>query len=158
MSPAPERLEALTRGLPTKSAKIRTLADAGVPRADIARFLGIRYQHVRNVLVDRESKQAVKGAGPDSPADTGATSTARVRLGPNGRILLPPSMQEALAVKEGEVLLASVENGEVRLLTVPAAIRRAQALVRKFVPEGARLADELLDDRRQEVRDERKNG
>jgi vacuolar-type H+-ATPase subunit H len=67
-------------------------------------------------------------------------------------------MQEALAVKEGEVLLASVENGEVRLLTVPAAIRRAQALVRKFVPEGARLADELLDDRRQEVRDERKNG
>jgi vacuolar-type H+-ATPase subunit H len=63
-----------------------------------------------------------------------------------------------LAVKEGEVLLASVENGEVRLLTVPAAIRRAQALVRKFVPKGARLADELLDDRRQEVRDERKNG
>lgn len=38
--------------LPTKAEKIRTLARAGYLRADIARLLGVRYQHVRRVLLD----------------------------------------------------------------------------------------------------------
>jgi len=37
--------------LPTKSAKIRFLSSIGISRGDIARTLGIRYQHVRNVLI-----------------------------------------------------------------------------------------------------------
>ena len=43
----PEEISAL----PTKSAKIRALDAEGWSRSDIARALGIRYQHVRNVLV-----------------------------------------------------------------------------------------------------------
>ncbi len=35
----------------TKSAKIRFLSADGMSRADIARTLDIRYQHVRNVLI-----------------------------------------------------------------------------------------------------------
>lgn len=35
---------------PTKSAKIRTMAADGMKRSAIAKTLGIRYQHVRNVL------------------------------------------------------------------------------------------------------------
>jgi len=42
-------------GLETKSAKIRFLNELGCPRADIARHLGIVYQHVKNVL-DGSSK------------------------------------------------------------------------------------------------------
>lgn len=37
--------------LPTKSAKIRYLASLDMSRGDIARYLDIRYQHVRNVLI-----------------------------------------------------------------------------------------------------------
>jgi len=37
--------------LPTKSAKIRYLNSMDWSRGDIARYLGIRYQHVRNVLI-----------------------------------------------------------------------------------------------------------
>jgi len=36
--------------LPNKSARIRYLNSKGMARADIGRFLGIRYQFVRNVL------------------------------------------------------------------------------------------------------------
>jgi len=43
--------EAVTEGLTSKSDKIRALARAGFLRAEIARILGIRYQHVRSVLV-----------------------------------------------------------------------------------------------------------
>lgn len=42
----------ITDGLETKSAKIRALADAGYERTEIAKVLGIRYQHVRKVLLD----------------------------------------------------------------------------------------------------------
>lgn len=42
----------VTRGLETKSAKIRALGQAGYKRTEISQLLGIRYQHVRNVLLD----------------------------------------------------------------------------------------------------------
>jgi hypothetical protein len=42
----------VTRGLDTTSAKIRALAKAGYDRTEISHHLGIRYQHVRKVLLD----------------------------------------------------------------------------------------------------------
>jgi len=42
--------------LDTKSDKIRALAKAGYLRTEIAQLLGIRYQHVRKVLVDADIK------------------------------------------------------------------------------------------------------
>jgi hypothetical protein len=44
--------EDVTAGLTTKSDKIRALATAGYARVEIAALLGIRYQHVRKVLLD----------------------------------------------------------------------------------------------------------
>jgi hypothetical protein len=43
--------ENVTAGLATKSDKIRALAQAGYARVEIAALLGIRYQHVRKVLL-----------------------------------------------------------------------------------------------------------
>ena len=43
--------EQVVVGLTTKSDKIRALFRAGYSRSEIARSLGIRYQHVRGVLV-----------------------------------------------------------------------------------------------------------
>lgn len=54
----------VVKGLPTKSAKIRALAAEGYARADIARYLRIRYQHVRNVLVAPPPKAAAKAPAP----------------------------------------------------------------------------------------------
>lgn len=48
-SPTMLALKALPAGM-NKSQKIRALAAAGHERADIARAMGIIYQHVRNVL------------------------------------------------------------------------------------------------------------
>jgi len=65
-----ERTFAMTRAhkdhldsLETKSAKIRFLNSLGCPRADIARHLGIVYQHVKNVL-DGPSKNGGKSKTP----------------------------------------------------------------------------------------------
>ena len=73
-------------------------------------------------------------------------------------MVIPAVFREALHLKEGDVLIASAEQGELKLLTIPAAVRRAQAIVREFVPEGVSLVDELIQDRRREVEHEEQNG
>jgi hypothetical protein len=41
----------ITKGLTTTAAKIRALANADYDRSEISKILGIRYQHVRNVML-----------------------------------------------------------------------------------------------------------
>jgi AbrB family looped-hinge helix DNA binding protein len=79
-----------------------------------------------------------------------------VRLGPEGRVVIPAPIREVLGLKEGDVLFARLEGGEVKLLTPQAAMMRAQAIVRSFVPEGVSLAEELIADRRREAEREAK--
>ena len=50
MSLNADQMAALVEPFSTVSDRIRALDAAGIQRADIARFLGKRYQHVRNVL------------------------------------------------------------------------------------------------------------
>jgi AbrB family looped-hinge helix DNA binding protein len=142
--------------LPTKSAKIRALAAEGVERADIARLLGIRYQHVRNVLEHDKAQEAKLAGGSSEPAqpplvDAENAPSMKVRLGPDGRVVIPAAIREALGLKDGDVLFARLEGGEIKLLTPTAAMVRAQAIVRQFVPAGVSLVDELIEDRRREA-------
>jgi AbrB family looped-hinge helix DNA binding protein len=138
--------------LPTTSAKIRALAAEGVPRADIARKLRIRYQHVRNVLEHDRLRKAKATSTDGSVNGSGdADASIKTRLGPDGRIVIPAAFRESLGLKEGDVLFARLENGEIHMLTPKAAMRRAQAIVRGFVPDKVSLVDELIEDRRREV-------
>lgn len=159
MVAAREKMERVTAGLPTKSAKIRALHGEGFSRSEIAKQLDVRYQHVRNVLVQDEARKA-KAAQPEREASAESTELrpTRVRVGPEGRVVIPAAFREALRLKEGDVLMALAEDGEVHLLTGAAAMRRAQAIVRTFVPAGVNLVDELLEDRRREVERERQDG
>jgi AbrB family looped-hinge helix DNA binding protein len=149
-------LRGMVEHLPTKSAKIRELAARGVPRAEIARALGISYQHVRSVL-EHKKAQSVTGSPPPGlseppqPIFDDNAPSLKVRLGPEGRVVIPAPMREALGLKEGDVLFARLEGGEIKLLTPRAAMIRAQAIVRSFVPEGVSLAEELIADRRREA-------
>jgi len=154
-------LRAVVEHLPTKSEKIRALAARGVPRAEIARTLGISYQHVRSVLEQDRTRKAKASSAPPGMSEPPAIFDAsmpsvKVRLGPEGRVVIPAPIRDALGLKEGDVLFARLEGGEVKLLTPRAAMMRAQAIVRSFVPEGVSLAEELIADRRREAEREAK--
>jgi AbrB family looped-hinge helix DNA binding protein len=137
----------------SKSAKIRELAGAGMKTADIGRALHITYQHAYKVLHDEEQKKgAVKGGFSESPQNQLAPSQAKLRLGPDGRVVIPAAFRETLGLGEGDTLFARIENGEIHLLTSAAVMRRVNAMVREFVPEGVSLVDELIEERRREAR------
>jgi AbrB family looped-hinge helix DNA binding protein len=151
------QMRELTQGLNSKSDKMRVLARAGYERADIARFLGTRYQFVRNVLVQEEMRNA-KQAAKAKRSPNEKLPPAKLRLGPDGRVVIPATFREALGLSEGDTLIASLVDGELHLLTIEAAVQKAQAIVRQFLPEGVSLVDELLEDRRREVERERQGG
>jgi AbrB family looped-hinge helix DNA binding protein len=156
----PRQMARLTKGLSSKSAKMRALAAAGYQRTEIARFLHTSYQFVRNVLVREEARQAKEAGGATTAAarDRAGMKPTKVRLGPDGRVVVPAGYRNALNLKEGDVLFARLENGEIHLLTPTAAMHRAQAIVRKFVPAGVSLVDELIEERRQEATREAEGG
>lgn len=72
--------------LTTVSAKIRQMAKDGYKRADIARSLGKKYQHVRNVLETPLKRQARRISKlPDSPvAEATKAKLATKSLGTTG--------------------------------------------------------------------------
>jgi bifunctional DNA-binding transcriptional regulator/antitoxin component of YhaV-PrlF toxin-antitoxin module len=151
-------------GLKTKSDKIRALTAAGFTRTEIADFLGIRYQHVRNVQVqDERVGRAAPSLQPNmaqpnkrSAAPESADLPIK-RFIENGRVELPEVIRTALGIKEGDPVILRLEDDGVRLVSLPVAVKRAQAIVRRYVPEGVSLVDELIAERRAEARREDSN-
>lgn len=106
MTTNPLSANLLIRDLKTKSDKIRTLAKAGYSRTEISELLGIRYQHVRKVLLDAgitdgllRQKQVPQPAIPvvDAPSieipasallEAGFSVVGEWTLAPDGKIVL----------------------------------------------------------------------
>ena len=66
--------------------------------------------------------------------------------------MIPANLRLAMGLEVGETLLARVEEDRLVLERPRAALARLQRAFREAVPEGVSLADELLADRRAEVR------
>ncbi len=77
-----------------------------------------------------------------------------VKLSEGGRVVIPAEIRKALGLKEGDIVLWELADGEARLTTRRERLRRAQALVRQYVPEGVSLVDELTTERRAEAKRE----
>lgn len=80
-------------------------------------------------------------------------SEVRARIGYGGRVAIPAKFRTALGVKQGDEVVLVLEESEMRVLTPAEAVRRAQALVRRYA-SGKSLSKELLRERRQEARRE----
>jgi len=157
-------MDALTAGVETKSDKIRRLDEAGYKRADIARYLGIRYQFVYNVLTQPRSAQGRPantagdrkvslGAGPRTETADAASAPvwSWTTVGKGGAVQLPAAFLAALGVEEGDHVQLSCVGDTVRILGRRAALQELQKQVRSYVPEGVSLVDELLVERKAEA-------
>ena len=168
MTEGPERLGAIAARHMTVADKIRALSAAGVPRADIARFLGKRYQHVRNVLEDDAQSRPEGGGGfvlgmadlsglraDLTDRDDEAAYIERrgktvfwLEVKPDGSLPMPPELVELLDATPGRRVFAEVKDGRLTMMSGKAALEEARAIVRKYIPAGVNLADELIAERR----------
>lgn len=74
-----------------------------------------------------------------------------VRVGSQGRIVLPRALREQLGAEEGAVYQARVEDGRLILETREALLRRMQQETREAMDEHRHLGDELIAERRAEA-------
>jgi len=75
-------------------------------------------------------------------------SQASLTIAPNGRVVIPANMRAELGFQHGGKVIARVVDGTVVLEPIEAAIRRAQEMVRKYVPDDVDLVAELIAERR----------
>jgi AbrB family looped-hinge helix DNA binding protein len=72
----------------------------------------------------------------------------QMKMSEGGRVVVPMEIRQALGLKEGDAVLWELKDGEARITTRTQRIRQAQALVKRHVPAGQSLADELIAERR----------
>jgi AbrB family looped-hinge helix DNA binding protein len=74
----------------------------------------------------------------------------RTKVGPGGRIVIPARYRKTIGVEVGDEIVLILDGEGVRLLTPRQAVKQAQDLVRRYVPAGESLADELTEERQKE--------
>ena len=89
------------------------------------------------------------------PANNGLT--AKAKLSPNGRIVIPSTMREELGLAPGDTLLMEVEDGVLRIESFNSRIRRIQDEFAHLSKPGVLASEELIAERREEARLERED-
>jgi AbrB family looped-hinge helix DNA binding protein len=79
---------------------------------------------------------------------------ARVQVGEKGRLVIPVAMRKALGIGAGTTVELRYEDNELRISTMRGRLRRAQQHVRRLVPPGASLSEELSSERREAAKHE----
>ncbi|MCM3681161.1 MULTISPECIES: AbrB/MazE/SpoVT family DNA-binding domain-containing protein [Sphingomonadaceae] len=114
---------------------ISVTSRASIPPCTLASDVALRYKAVGQVraagLVQMEAQ--------------------RVKIVDGGKLVIPAAMRRELGITTGDTVLVDVDDGELRVRSVPKALERARAILRKYVPEGVGLADELIAERRREA-------
>lgn len=78
-------------------------------------------------------------------------SQTKVRLGPQGRLVIPAKLRQMLCVEPGDNLFAHVHDGQLILEKAETVKRRLKARFAR-IPKGKSLAAELLEERREEAK------
>ena len=78
-------------------------------------------------------------------------TSIKTKVGEGGRVVVPAKFRKALDLKPGDEVILVLEDGEVRITTLPRVIKRAQEIVSRYNPDGRSLVDELIRERRDEA-------
>lgn len=65
-----------------------------------------------------------------------------------GRVVLPAELRKAFGIEDGEDVIFSRTEYGIQVSTLDDAIRQAQEITRRYVPEGISLVDALRETRR----------
>ncbi len=72
-------------------------------------------------------------------------------MGQSGRVVIPGEYRRRLGLRSGDEIILHLDEEGLHLYTPAQAVARAQALARRYVPEGRSLSDELISERREET-------
>jgi AbrB family looped-hinge helix DNA binding protein len=74
----------------------------------------------------------------------------KTKISEGGRVVIPSEYRKQLGLEVGDEVMIQLVDGEMRIFTLEQAVKRAQEIVRQYIPQGRSLSNELLEERRQE--------
>ena len=77
--------------------------------------------------------------------------TISVRVERSGRILIPAAVRRQLNLKEGTEVILRVSETGIQMGTREQALARIRKRLRRYIPEGRLLSEELIQERRAEA-------
>ncbi len=83
-------------------------------------------------------------------ATAGEQNWWRLKVAPNGRVVIPAAARAAMGLDENGIITARLEDGVLKLTTPAVALAKLQALVRQNAGDRS-LVDELIAERRAEA-------
>jgi bifunctional DNA-binding transcriptional regulator/antitoxin component of YhaV-PrlF toxin-antitoxin module len=75
----------------------------------------------------------------------------RARIDKQGRVLIPVAARQAVGLENDRDVILEVKEGEVRISSILAGVRRAQAIVARYQQDDRLLSEELIAERRREA-------
>jgi antitoxin PrlF len=75
----------------------------------------------------------------------------RGRLVSGGRLQIPARVRRELGLKDGDAVIMEMVEGELRVRPYRDVLAEITASLRKYVPEGVSLSEELIADRSAEA-------
>ena len=77
--------------------------------------------------------------------------TILVKVDKSGRILIPAAVRRQFDLKEGTEVILRVDDTGIRMGTREQALTRIREELRRYIPEGRVLSEELIQERRAEA-------
>lgn len=78
----------------------------------------------------------------------------RLKMTPNGRVVIPLEFRKALGVTAGGELILSWENDGLRIATIKQNLERAQRHAKQYAKPGVSVVDEFIGERREAAKRE----
>ncbi|MDX2222070.1 MAG: hypothetical protein SFV21_04930, partial [Rhodospirillaceae bacterium] len=106
----------------------------------------IRYQHVRNVIVQDEQK------GRSLPSAASPETEVRwVEVAADGRMTLPIAYRKILGVENGGSVFVTIDDSGLRLESRAVALKRVRDMVAPYLKGRPSMVDELIAERHAEA-------
>lgn len=77
-----------------------------------------------------------------------------VKIIDGGKLIIPAAFRRKLGIDIGDTVVIELGEDGLHVRSLSSAVRRAQDIVREFVPGDVSLADELIAERRVEAEHE----
>ncbi|WP_264051601.1 AbrB/MazE/SpoVT family DNA-binding domain-containing protein [Methylobacterium flocculans] len=74
-----------------------------------------------------------------------------VKIIDGGKLIIPAAFRRKLGIDTGDTVVLELEEDGLHVRSLSSAVRRAQEIVREFVPDDVSLADDLIAERRVEA-------
>ena len=74
-----------------------------------------------------------------------------VKIIDGGKLIIPAAFRRKLGIDTGDTVVLELAEDGLHVRSLSSAVRRAQEIVREFVPDDVSLADDLIAERRVEA-------